>query len=469
MNPEEGPNLERLYSIRKDGSRRKLQPADVRGRFMRLRRVGFVVLMAIYLALPLVRVGGHPAVHLDIADRRFYLFGAVFNATDAPLLVFAFLSFAFGLLFVTSWLGRVWCGYACPQTVFLEGVYRLLERLIDGPGEKRFRLDAAPLGAQKIARRLLKHALFITVSLFIAHATVSLFVSTRSLSDMVRHSPAEHLEAFVWTMAIATALYFNFAWFREQLCIVVCPYGRMQSTLVDRDSLVIGYDARRGEPRGKAGHDEAGKAIQAEGRGACVDCKRCVAVCPTGIDIRNGLQLECVACAQCIDACDEVMDRLGWKRGLIRYDSQRGLEGEHAGRRSRRRWFYLALLVVSLGGLTASTWQRAPFEARLIRAPGAPFVVDSDGTVRNQFVLHLVNKSAEARQFQLASDGVVDLAAPGSEIVLRPLESIRLPIFLSVPRTSYHGPGTANVLVRMVMGDTTVQQKLPAHLLGPLR
>ncbi len=461
-----GPSLERLYSIRKDGSRRKLHPADVRGRFIRLRRVSFAVLVAFYLALPLVPVGGHPAVHLDIADRRFYLFGSVFNATDAPLLVFALLSAAFGLLFLTAWLGRVWCGYACPQTVFLEGIYRLIERLLEGTGEKRHRLAAAQPSAHKVARLVVKHVAFIVVSLFIAHATVSLFVSTRSLADMVRHSPAQHLEAFIWTMAIAAALYFNFAWFREQLCIVICPYGRLQSVLVDEGSLVIGYDARRGEPRGRAGHDPSGKPTQRDGQGACVDCKRCVAVCPTGIDIRNGLQLECIACAQCVDACDEVMGKLGWAKGLVRYGSQAAIDGKPSPP-SRRRWAYLVLLVAALGGLVASTVRRAPFEARLLRASGPPYVVDADGAVRNQFVLHLVNKSAAPQRFQLRSTGVVGLIAPDTELKLAPLESVRLPVFLVVPGASYVGPSTTAIGVRST-GPDGVEQLVQARLLGPL-
>jgi cytochrome c oxidase accessory protein FixG len=459
----EAPSLDRLYSIRSDGSRRTLHPADVRGRFIRLRRIVFVVLMAIYVALPLWPVGGHPAVHLDIADRRFYLFGGVFNATDTWLVVFAVLAFIFGLLFVTSWLGRAWCGWACPQTVFLEGVYRLIERAIDGPGEKRLRLDTAPMSAHKLARRLLKHALYLGASLVVAHATVSLFVSTRSLWVMLHHDPREHLEAFLWTMAFTGLLYFNFSWFREQFCIVMCPYGRMQSALVGTDSLVVGYDRRRGEPRGKAGRDAEGHAIRAAGRGDCVDCGRCVAVCPTGIDIRNGSQMECVACAQCIDACDEVMDRLTRPNGLIRYDSLRVLEGG-ARRFGRRPIVYAALLVGALGGLAAATGTRAAFEARLLRAPGVPFLVDRDGTVRNQFMLRLVNKSSARQRLTLATEGGVEMAAPASGIALEPLESTLVPIFFSLPP----GARPRNVVLQ-VRDGVTPEQRLAVHLLAPIR
>jgi cytochrome c oxidase accessory protein FixG len=457
----EGPSVERLYSIRGDGSRRFFHPADVRGRFLSRRRVVFAGLIAIYLALPLVQVGGHPAVHLDIAARRFYLLGGVFDATDVWLVVFALLAFAFGLLFMTSWLGRAWCGWACPQTVFLEGVYRAIERMIDGPGEKRLRLDRAPWSAGKLLRRALKQLAFAAVSLFLAHVTLSLFVSGRSLVAMVRQDPREHWEAFVWTMAIAAALWFNFAWFREQLCIVVCPYGRLQSALVDRASLVVGYDVRRGEPRGK---------VKADGRGACVDCGRCVAVCPTGIDIRNGLQMECLACAQCIDACDAIMDKLGQPRGLIRYDSQRGLEAAPGPRRRPRLWAYGGLFALSIGALALSTGERAPFEATLLRASGAPYVVDEAGTVRNQFVLHVVNKSATPARFSIAPRaGDVEVVAPQASLELGPLESVRVPLFLTQERARFHGATVAEVAVRMAREGGVVERRTEARFLGPPR
>jgi cytochrome c oxidase accessory protein FixG len=455
----EAPSLERLYSIRQDGSRRFLHPADVRGRFIRSRRFVFAILIVIYGGLPILQIGGHPAVHLDIAERHFYLFGAVFNATDVWLVMFALLAFAFGLLFMTSWLGRAWCGWGCPQTVFLEGVYRVIERAIDGPGEKRLRLQRGPWTAHKLARRIVKHALYVAVSLLLAHVTVSLFVSGRSLLQMIRHDPRGHLEAFIWTMAMSGALYFNFAWFREQLCIVVCPYGRLQSALVDRDSLIIAYDGRRGEPRGKA---------KDESRGDCVDCLRCVAVCPTGIDIRNGLQMECVACAQCVDACDEIMDRLGQARGLIRYDSQRALEGSQ-GRRARPRLYaYAGLFAIALGALCLSAGERDPFEATLVRAQGSPFVVD-DTSVRNQFALRLVNKSGAIARFRvLPQASAAQVIVPQATLELAPLESVRVPLFLQVARSGYRGPFVATVAVQMTRDRASpIERRIEARFLGP--
>ena len=457
-NAQDGPNLERLYSINLDGSRNHLHPADVRGRFTRWRRATFILLLGIYLALPLVQVGGHPAVHLDIAARRFYLFGAVFNSQDTWMTLFVFAGVAFGLLFFTAWFGRVWCGWACPQTVFLEAIYRPIERLFEGPREKRIRLERAPWTLDKIARRAGKHLVYILLSLFIAHVTLSFFVSGHSLVQMMRHSPREHLSAFLWMAAIAGGFYFNFAWFREQLCIVICPYGRLQSALTDKDSLIIGYDTKRGEPRGKVG---------SPGKGDCVDCNRCVAVCPTGIDIRAGLQMECIACTRCIDACDEIMDRVHRPRGLIRYDSQNGLEGARKRTVRPRLFAYGALLATALVGLGVSAGTRQPFEANLIRMRGAPYVLDGE-TIRNSYELHVVNKNNVETRFHIAVQTPLrsQLVVPQNELQLGPLESARVPIFVTVERADFKLPFEVVVDVQETPGELHRQAR--ARFLGPI-
>ncbi len=288
-------------SILSDGRRKKIVPADVRGRFDRARKIVFAALIALWIALPWVKINGAPAVFLDMDARRFFLFGMTFNAQDTWLLFFLLSGVGFGLVYLTALAGRAWCGWACPQTVFLEGVYRRIERLIEGPREKHLRRDSGPLTPGRVVRKIAKHAAFLVASVLIAHIVLAYFVSLPRELAMVRQSPGAHLEAFVWATAIAALLYGNFSWFREQLCVVLCPYGRLQSVLLDEDSLVVGYDATRGEPRGKKGKAE----------GDCVDCNRCVVVCPTGIDIRNGLQMDCVACTACIDACDDIMVKGG--------------------------------------------------------------------------------------------------------------------------------------------------------------
>ncbi len=465
---QDAPDLDHLGSIHLDGSRRHLHPADVSGRFVTGRRAVYALLILIYLALPFWKVGGHPAVQLDIEGRRFHLFGSVFNAQDGFRIVFLLLMAGLGLLFVTAVWGRVWCGWACPQTVFLEGVYRRIERLIEGPREARIRLAAQAWDAGKVARKMAKHAAFLVVSLGLAHAFLALFVSLPATFDMVRHDPRAHWTAFLWVMAITGLLYFNFAWFREQLCVVICPYGRLQSALLDRDSMIIGYDRNRGEPRGKVSRGEReGIALPVVNRGDCVDCFRCVAVCPTGIDIRNGSQMECIGCAQCIDACDDVMARLGKQKGLVRYDSQRGLTDGVRRLLRPRVTVYGALFAGIALAFVLTTLARKPFEANLLRVQGAPFVLDEAG-IRNQLELHVVNKNAAASTFTVttAAPGGVVVAVPAKTVRLEPFQDYRLPLIVTMPRSNWRGPVNWRVTVHDGVSGQSVTRE--GRLLGPL-
>ncbi|MFN7950162.1 MAG: cytochrome c oxidase accessory protein CcoG [bacterium] len=450
---------EKQGSLQQDGSRKFVHPADVTGRFTRIRWVVFGVLIAIYAALPWITIGGHPAVFLDIEHRRFYLFGGTFNAQDAWLVFFLVSGVGFALIAMTALWGRVWCGYACPQTVFLEGFFRRVERWIEGPREQRIRRNAAPLSFDKVWRKSLKHAIFAALSLLVAHIFLSYFTSLDQLFRWVRLSPTEHPEAFGWMAGISVLMYLNFAWFREQLCLIVCPYGRLQSVLTDKDSIIIGYDAKRGEPRGKAGR---------EGVGDCIDCKRCVVVCPTAIDIRHGLQLECVGCAACIDACDEIMDKIGRPRGLVRYDSQSGLDGER-----RRFWrprlaLYGVLGLVGLIVATTSFARRTAFEANLLRAQGPPFVVDG-GTVRNTFNIHLVNKSPQLATLRIVAEASdrLDYILPIPSIELASLASATVPVIVTASLDEL--PDGAHVKLRAELVGAETPRELEAPFLAPQR
>jgi len=414
-------------ALRTDGGRTFVVPADVSGRYTRRRTLLFALLLVIYVATPWIEVGGHPAVFLDLEHRSFYLLGATFNAQDVWMAFFLLSGLGFLLILITALWGRVWCGYACPQTVFLEGVYRRIERWIEGPRNARLKRDAEPLGFARLWRKTLKHALFVLVSFLIAHVFLSYFVSLPAMFAMMRQAPGEHPEAFAWAFAMTGVMYFNFAWFREQLCLIVCPYGRLQSVLTDSDSLTIGYDVQRGEPRGKA---------KAKDHGACVDCNRCVVVCPTGIDIRNGLQLECIGCAACVDACDEVMTRLKRPTGLIRYDSLNGLSNLPRRFLRPRLYVYAALGLLGLVVATLSLRTRVPFEANLLRLEGAPYVVEAEGTrVRNAIELHLVNKRGAPATFRIEGlpGDALDYVVAMPSVPLKSLEARRVPVFVSGP------------------------------------
>ncbi len=453
---------EHASSLRSDGSRNYVHPADVKGRFTRLRYTIFSVLIAIYVLLPFVKIGGHPAVFLDIVNRRFYLFGGVFNAQDFWLVFFLLSGVGLTLLIVTAIKGRLWCGYACPHTVFLEGVFRRIERLIEGPRAQRLRRNAAGLSFDKVWRKLVKHGVYIALALLLSHVFISYFVSLPSLVEMVQRSPAEHPTAFTWVIVMSAVLYFNFSWFREQLCLIICPYGRLQSAMTDRDTMVIGYDLNRGEPRGKASDPS---------KGDCVDCKRCVVVCPTGIDIRNGLQMECVGCAACVDACDEIMTKVGRPEGLVRYDSLNGLEGrpKHFGR--PRLFFYGGIVTLWLLGTALAFSQSAAFEANVLRLGGPPFMV-VDAKVRNSLRVHLVNKTGDKQIFVIEpeSESGIEYIIPQKRIELESLGSTYLPILAILPQAQMR-PGLELKLTISMEGrdDSKGSRVVGASFVGPSR
>ena len=434
------PNRDSVTTILADGSRFFLHPSDAHGEFTAARRWSGWLLIVIYLVLPWISVGGHPAVFLDVVERRFHLFGQTFAFQDAWLLFFGISGLGFTLFLVTALLGRVWCGWACPQTVFLDHVFRRIERWVEGDAVARRQLDAAPWTAGKLMRRGFKQGLFILVSGLIAHLFLAYFVSVPELWTMMNSAPGEHWAVFVFVAAFSLVLYFNFAWFREQLCIVICPYGRLQSALIDEHSLVIGYDAKRGEPRGKLGHP---------GAADCVDCNRCVQVCPTGIDIRQGLQIECIGCAACIDACDEVMTKIDRPRGLVRYDSLTAFAG------GVTRWLRprtLAYAVLMLVGAAVATWALStvqPANFGITRMTGAPYFVD-DHAVRNQFLVRLVNKRDTPVRFAVTLTGapvaVVQNGFDG-EAEVAPMAEVVRPIILQVARKDYRGHFTLVVHV----------------------
>lgn len=451
------PTISSLTSIRDDGSRRFLYPADVKGAYTTRRMIFFAILIAVYALLPWIQINGQPAVFLDAASRRFHLFGMTFVAQDFWLVFFIITGLAFSLFFVTALLGRIWCGYACPQTVFLEGVFRRIERWIEGDAVKRERLAKAPWTPDKITRRVIKHGLYLAIALVIAHLFIAYFVSLPALYAMVRSSPLANTGVFVWMLILTGILYFNFSWFREQLCIIICPYGRLQSALIDDDSLIIGYDEQRGEPRGKATDPNAGH---------CIDCRRCVDVCPTGIDIRHGLQMECIGCAACIDACDTIMERLKRPRGLIRYDSLNGLAGK--GKRILRPRIILYTILFFIGVTVFSLSLRTvqPYTFSAIRMGGGPYFIE-ETAIRNHFQLRFINKRTETMTLPVTVSGgdfAINYRLPENPVVLAPGEERIVPLFVTLPREHFQGMFSLTVTTGQENGRTTRRR---LQFLGP--
>jgi len=391
-----------LPTMNLDGSRRWLRPVPAPGRFWRARRIVAYGLMVVFFLIPYLRLNGKPLVLLDIPRRQFTIGGYTFLPTDTLLFMLLFVSVAIAIFLLTALLGRIWCGWGCPQTVYLEFLFRPLERLIEGrPGGR-------PAG-QRVSRtrRALKYAVYFVLALFLAHTFLAYFVGIDRLVEWVRLSPLEHPTAFVVMALTAGAIFFDFTWFREQTCLVACPYGRLQSVLLDRKSMIVAYQPLRGEPRAR-GRERTGS-------GDCIDCGACVRTCPTGIDIRDGLQMECIHCTQCMDACDEIMARIGKPRGLIKYSSRSEVEGHPAGLLRPRVVLYPAALLVSVSLLGYFLSTKRDTDVTLLRGIGAPYSFDAEGQVVNNIRIKLTNRAAAERRYLIEleeDDDDVRLLAP---------------------------------------------------------
>jgi cytochrome c oxidase accessory protein FixG len=379
------------------------------------------------------------------------------------------------IAFITAVWGRAWCGWACPQTVFVEQVFRRVERWIEGDALTRKRLDQGPLSAEKLFKKFLKWLSFIFLSLFLSHSFLAYFVGTQELGRMMGESPAQNPTSFLLMGAFAALVLFDFGWFREQFCTVACPYGRFQSVLMDEQSSVVAYDLKRGEPRRKP-------AISSDRLGQCVNCYRCVQVCPTGIDIRRGVQLECIACTACMDACDEVMSRIKKPLGLIRYGTQSLTEGKTEIRipwfKRTRAWIYLVLIFVCLFCLVYTVTTRTLLETTFIRATDYPYQVIPDATgklkVLNHFKVDLRNQSFEEQEisFELTPAYVqkgIALVISNHKAVLKAGEPERADLFVQFPKEVLK-MGKAKIQLQIISrSDPTVSQIKEVSLVGPLR
>ena len=443
-----------LSTLNADGSRRWLRPRLSRGRFLKWRRIVGYGLIVLFVALPHLRMNGKPPILLDLPNRQFTFFGVTFLPTDTLLLALLFLSFFIGIFLTTALFGRIWCGWGCPQTVYMELVYRPIERLFDG---KSYR-DGGRTPVHPM-RRAAKYALFLLISLALAHTFLAYFVSSDTLAQWMTRSPFEHPTAFIVVAVVTALMMLDFCVFREQVCTLMCPYGRLQSVLLDRQSLIVSYDAKRGEPRGK-------RRAGAES-GDCVDCRLCVLTCPTGIDIREGLQMECINCTQCIDACDSVMDRLKRPRGLIRYSSQEAIEG---GRRRLVRprvvlYPLLLAIVLSLFGLALTG--RSPVDVSFLRRRGSVFTVLDSGAVANIVHLKLTNRGAEDRTYNVSvADEGIGMSCSDLPLRIGPGGSASAVLHVTVPRDRFKG-GRSEVTF-MVSDDAGFAREFDHQVLGPL-
>ncbi len=376
---------ERLATTDEHGHRVYLYPEDVKGIWKKRRTILYWFLIGIYLVLPWFYINGKPALMIDLMNREFTVLGQTLHGIEPVLFFIILASGLFFIAFMTSLLGRVWCGWACPQTVFIQTIFMKVESLIEGKARARKVLDESPLTLNKLVRKTLKWGVFILMALHISHTFIGYFVGPRELFNISLHAPSENIGLFMATMISSLIILLDFGWFREQFCIIACPYGRMQSVMMDENSLVISYDAKRGEPR------RGSEGVLREAEGDCINCYNCVKVCPTGIDIRRGTQLECIACTQCIDACDDIMQKLKKPKGLIRYSSENELSGKRRKILTPRSVVYasifFSLITAFIYFLNVSTKLQLVF----LRDHN-PFQIVESSLVMNHFTLKLTHQ-----------------------------------------------------------------------------
>ncbi|MCE7040821.1 cytochrome c oxidase accessory protein CcoG [Dyadobacter sp. CY312] len=373
--------------VSEDGKRNWFYPQKPKGNWHN-RRVWFTVLiLALLFVTPFLKYNGQPLLLFNVLERKFIIFGIFIGPQDYWLFGLLMLSFMVFIVLFTTIFGRLWCGWACPQTVFMEMVFRKIEYAIEGDAGKQKSLNKAPWNSDKIIKKGLKYTLFLTVSFLIANLLLSYVIGVDEVGKIISEPISDHLPLFGGIVAFTAIFYFNFAWLRDQACTVVCPYGRLQGVLMDRNSIVVAYDYKRGEPRGKL---HKGKD---RNEGDCINCHQCVAVCPTGIDIRNGMQMECVNCTACIDACDSIMDKVGFDHGLIRYTSENAIVNKTNKLITPRVIGYIVVLVLLWSVSGFMILSRTDTQTTLFRAPGSQYIENKDGSVSNLYTFKIFNKT----------------------------------------------------------------------------
>ncbi len=454
-----------IATVDASGKRIWVYPKKPSGSFHTWRAVVAVVLLTLLFGAPWIKIDGQPLMLFNIFERKFEVFGQVFWPQDFFLFaLFLITLFVFIILFTVLY-GRIWCGWACPQTIFMEMVFRKIEYLIEGDANMQRKLAAAPWNKEKILKKGGKQVLFLFISILIAHTVMAYLVGIEQVKLLVTQSPSENLAGFIGLVAFTGVFYWVFSYFREQACVAVCPYGRLQGVLLTRDSFVIIYDWIRGEPRGKLKkNDDSNTDL-----GDCIDCKLCVHACPTGIDIRNGTQLECVNCTACIDACDTVMTKIGKPTGLIRFDSFSAIsEGKKFNFNGRVAGYsvILSVLVIFLGSLLVG---RAEVETTVLRVPGQLFQERVEGQISNLYNAQFINKTNSDMELSLR---VIDVE--GAEIEMVGRETImvaargfqEIVFFLNLPKSHIESSKTS--LKIEVMREGEVVDIIKTNFLGPV-
>lgn len=416
-------NKKEAETVELYASRKKIYAREVKGIFQRVRFISLIALMAMFFLFVWIIINGQPLIHFDLPAREFHLYGATFFPKDFFLLSGMLIISAFGLFFVTTLFGRVWCGYTCPQTVWTF-IFMWVEERIEGSRNQRMKLDKAPNSKEKVFKKTLKHAIWLLIALATGLTFVGYFYPIRELIVDLPLLRANGW-AYFWVLFFTTATYLNAGWLREQVCLYMCPYARFQSVMYDANTLTVSYDPNRGEPRGARKKNVTPEEV---GLGDCIDCGLCVQVCPTGIDIRDGLQYECIGCALCIDACDEIMEKMNYPKGLIRYATENELEKRPSKILRPRTFGYGAALTLMVSVLVFILATRVPAELDVLRDRGSLFNYTGQGLIENSYTLKIANLSEIPQTYTLSVEGLESIhLASTPTIVVNSREHASLP------------------------------------------
>lgn len=452
-----------LPTVSADGKSRKwLYPKLIKGKLYQYRKWLSWFLLVLLFAAPFVKLNGEQLILINVLERKFVFFGILFMPQDFHLFVLAMLSFVVFVVFFTVVFGRVWCGWACPQTIFMEMIFRRIESWIEGEGEKQRKFHQAPMSLDKAFRKGTKHLIFLLISFFISNTFLAYLIGSDALIKIITEPIAQHLIGFIAIWIFTIVFYLVFAYVRELVCTVICPYGRLQGVLLDKQSMVVAYDYVRGEPRGNF------KRGQEQQLGDCVDCGLCVHVCPTGIDIRNGTQLECINCTVCIDACDGVMEKLNRGKRLIGFYSEEQIAQGKKFKPNKRAYAYIGVFVLIFSLFGFFMLNRLEVEATVLRANGTLYQLREDGTVSNLYFAEVVNKTTQTVQFELVStDADTKLQFISKVNELKKGEAAKITFFIIKPQQSIQ-TFKSEVNLQIVSQNRTLD-KIETSFVAPIK
>ena len=466
--PEDERFRDSIATINKEGKRAWIYPKKPSGWFYEKRKLVSYILLAFLFTAPFIKIGGNQFILINVLERRFNIFGFPFWPQDFHLFVIMMIIGVVFIVFFTVAFGRIFCGWMCPQTIFMEMVFRRIEYWIEGDRGKQIRLDKQKWNAEKIRKRLIKWFLFFVISFLIANIFLAYLIGSDKLIEYITEGPLENLNTLFSLLIFTAVFYFIFAWFREQVCIIACPYGRLQGVLLDNKSIVVAYDHKRGEKEKGRAKFKKNEDRAASGKGDCIDCFQCVHVCPTGIDIRNGTQLECVNCTACIDACDHMMEQVNLPKGLIRYASEDNIEKKAKFKFSARLKGYSAVLIILIGVFIGMLFLRNDVEARVLRLPGQLYERLDNNIISNVYTFKLVNKTTEDIRdirFELMShEGSIRLVKDHT-FNLEPQGLAEGTLFIEIRASDITGDKD-NIKIGVYSGDKLIETTKTAFL-GP--